>query len=80
MANKTKAELMDEVKVKNDEIKELKAEIERLDRYKKYEGMANEVAAVRESFVNAGFSKAEAFEMTKFTMQMAVNPLLKLKY
>lgn len=78
MANKTKAELTDEVKAKNDEIKELKAEIEKLDRYKKYEEMANEIAAVRDSFVNAGFSKTEAFTMTKFTMQMATNPLLKL--
>lgn len=71
MANKTKAELMEEVKAKNDEIKALKAEIEKLDRYKVYVDTADELAAMRDAFVKAGFTKAEAFSMTKeMTMTM----------
>lgn len=71
MANKTKAELMDEVKAKNDEIKALKAEIEKLDRYKVYQDAADELAAVRLSYIKTGFSETEAFELTKMMIQMA---------
>ena len=61
---KTKQELMEELEVKNAEIQGLKKDIERLERYKGYEEAADEVAAIRDSFVNAGFSKTEAFTMT----------------
>lgn len=71
MANKTKAELMDDIKVKNDEIKALKAEIEKLDRYKVYQEAADELAAVRLSYIKSGFSESEAFELTKMMIQMA---------
>lgn len=80
MANMTKAELMDEVKTKNDEIKALKAEIEKLDRYKTYQDGADELAAVRLAYIKAGFSEAEAFELTKMMIQVvAGNLFLKLK-
>lgn len=65
MANKTKTELMEEIENKNKEIKDLKKEIEKLDRYRVYEDSANEIAAARDAFVKAGFTKAEAFELTK---------------
>ena len=55
--NKTKAELLDE-------IKDLKKEVERLDRNKQYETTALEVRALYDSFVTAGFNTAEAFELT----------------
>ena len=71
MANKTKAELMDDIKVKNDEIKALKAEIEKLDRYKVYQEAADELAAVRLSYIKSGFSESEAFELTKMMIQVA---------
>lgn len=79
MANKTKAELMEEIKARNDEIKNLKKEIERLDRYKVYEESANELAAIRESYINAGFSKTEAFELSKMMMQLAASQLFKIR-
>ena len=79
MANKTKNELLEEIEAKNKEIKDLKDEVQKLDRYKEYEKCADEFAAVRDSFVRAGFTKTEAFEMTKFTIQMAVNSLPKLR-
>ena len=71
MANKTKAELMEEIKNKNDEIAALNEEIKKLDRYKAYQDCADEIAAVRLSFIKSGFSETESFELTKMTMQMA---------
>lgn len=74
MANKTKAELMEEVKTKNDEIKALKAEIEKLDRYKQYQNCTDEIAALRDSFVESGFTKTEAFTMVQTMLKLASNP------
>ena len=59
--NKTKAELLDE-------IKELKKEVERLDRYKQYEKGTNEAYAFVESYVQAGFTNEQAFEILKIAM------------
>ena len=75
MANKTKTELLKEIENKNEEIKGLKEEIKKLDRYKSYEDAANEVAAMREAFVNAGFSKSESYDMTKNLVLMAIKPV-----
>ena len=72
MAYKTREELMNEIETKNQEIKELKNDIQKLDRYKQYEDAANEVAAIRDSFVAAGFSKSEAFELLKAMTATAV--------
>lgn len=75
MATKTKAELMEEIKTKNDEIKDLKNEIEKLERYKTYTNYADEMGAMRQAFVDAGFSKTEAFTMMLKTIEMASNPM-----
>lgn len=61
----TKEMLKNEIEAKNAEIKELKKELEKVERYKQYEEAANELAAFRDSFVNAGFTKAEANEFAK---------------
>lgn len=79
MANKTKAELLEEIKTKNDEIKSLNNEIKKLERYKAYEDMANEMAATREAFVASGFSEAEAFDLTKTMMVNMIPMALKLR-
>ena len=81
MANKTKAELMEEVKTKNDEIKALKAEIEKLDRYKVYQDGADELGAIHKSYIEAVFSEDQAFELTKMMMQVAAatSPLLRAR-
>lgn len=72
MANKTKNELLEEIELKNNEIKELKNEVKKLERFKQYEDMTDEMGALRDSFVKSGFSKAEAFEMVKVIMQNAM--------
>lgn len=79
MANKTKADLMEEIKAKNNEIKDLQAEIEKLERYKVYQEAADDLAAIRKSYTEAGFSETEAFELTKMMVQLAAaNPFAKL--
>lgn len=65
MPTKTKTELLKEIEVKNAEIQNLKNEVEKLERFKQYENMTDEIAALRDSFVNSGFTKAEAFEIVK---------------
>lgn len=77
MPTKTKTELLEEIEAKNKEIKDLKAEVDKLERYKKYEDMANEIAAMREAFINSGFSKSESYDMAKSLFTLAANQLFK---
>ena len=72
MAYKTRDELLKEIDEKNQEIKDLKKDIEKLDRYKVYEEGANEIAAVRDAYIAAGFSKTEAFTLTLKTVETVV--------
>lgn len=68
----TKEMLKNEIEAKNAEIKELKKELEKAERYKQYEEAAGEIAALRDSFVNAGFTKAEANELLKMTLTNSI--------
>lgn len=79
MATKTKAELMEEIKAKNQEIANLKSEVEKLDRYKKYEELTNELAAIRDSFVKSGFSESEAYDMVKSFMQLTIPMAMRMR-
>jgi hypothetical protein len=72
MANKTKTELLEEIEAKNAAIENLKKEVEKLERFKQYETMTDEMAVLRDSFVNSGFTKSEAFEMVKMIMQNTI--------
>lgn len=60
---KTKAMLLEEIEQKNEELKGLKKEIEKLEKYKQYEDMANELKAMYDSFVNSGFDETQAFKL-----------------
>ena len=68
---KTKAELMQEL----DEIKaELAAktkEIENLEKYKKYKEMGDEMKAIHNGLMDAGFTNEQAFEMLKTMIPLA---------
>ena len=61
---KTKAELLDEIAA-------LKKQVEDLERYKKYEEMANELYAIHQSFVNAGFDEDMASKLLLTTLKLA---------
>ena len=76
--NKTKTMLLEEIEAKNEEIKLLKEEVKKVERYKQYEESANEIAALRDSFINAGFTKAEANDLLKITLANALkNPFVR---
>lgn len=60
---KTKTELLEEIERKNDEIRELKKQVEKDERYAGYDDAAAEIKAVQDSFVKAGFSEDQAFAM-----------------
>lgn len=72
MAAKTKNELLEEIEQKNDEIEVLKADIEKLEKYRKYDEMADEVKAINDSFVRSGFTEQQAFELTKGAVTASV--------
>lgn len=65
MPVKTKNELIEEIEQKNGEIEVLKADIEKLEKYRKYDEMADEIKAINDSFVRSGFIEQQAFELTR---------------
>lgn len=65
---KTKAMLLEEIEKKNDEIKELKKSVEKLDKYKMYDDDAGEIRALFDSFVNSGFSEEQSFELLRICL------------
>lgn len=80
MATKTKNELLDEIKIKNEEIKKLEDEVKKLERFKQYADTTDELAAMRDSFVASGFTKAEAFELIKTMVANASVQQSKVSY
>lgn len=71
MAVKTKNELLEEIEQKNGEIEVLKADIEKLEKHRKYDEMADEIKAINDSFVRSGFTEQQAFELTKGALKAA---------
>lgn len=71
MAVKTKNELLEEIERKNEEIEVLKADVEKLEKYRKYDEMADEIKAINDSFVRSGFTEQQAFELTRGTVTAA---------
>lgn len=60
---KTKAELLKE-------IADLKKQLDHAAKYEAFEECANEMAAMCRSFENAGFSRAEAMDITKLMISL----------
>lgn len=58
MPTKTKAELLEE-------IRNLKVQVENLSKYEQYEKGANDCYASMQAYINAGFTRQEAFELIK---------------
>ena len=70
MAEKTKAMLLEEIEQKNQEIKNLKKEVKKLESYKAYEDMANMMRAMYQSYINAGFTDEQTMDLLKYTLNM----------
>lgn len=65
---KTKAELEKELESVKATKAELEKELKNLEKYKQYEDAADEVHAMYISFVNAGFSNEQAYDLIKTAM------------
>ena len=65
MATKTKAELEKEICDNQDEIKLLKCELEKANRVESKDNAAVELYEMYESYVRAGFTDTQAWELTK---------------
>ena len=70
---KTKAELMEELENVKASKEELEKELKNLEKYKHYDDMAGEVHAIYMSFVNAGFSEVQAYDLLKTMINNASN-------
>lgn len=68
---KTKAELEKELETVKESKAELEKELKNLEKYKQYEDMAGEIHALYTSFVYAGFSEEQAYDLLKTTIQNA---------
>ena len=68
--NKTKAEL-------EQEIKELQQQVKDLEKYKGYKETADEIAAMRSAFVEAGFSDDEAFTLVSGMVDKVIGAAIK---
>jgi hypothetical protein len=70
---KTKDELIREIKETQDYANDLKKKLEALERYKQYEEAANELMALKESFIAVGFTDEQAYEMMLTLAKEAMN-------
>lgn len=59
----TREDLYNDINQKKKEIESLKERIEKLAKYEKYDESASECAAMKDSFVRAGFTDEQAFEI-----------------
>lgn len=59
----TREDLYNELNLKRKDIEALKERIEKLAKYEKYDAAAAECAAMKDSFVRAGFTEEQAFEV-----------------
>lgn len=65
------AALKMEIQKKASEIDALKKEIEKLEKYKQYDEATSETKVIMDSFIRAGFTEEQAFDMVK-TMFIAI--------
>lgn len=74
---KTKAMLEEELEQKRTEIEDLKKELEKAEKYKRYDDMAGELKAIYDSLVNAGFNEDQAFVLlnTMINNQKSAEPV-----
>lgn len=68
----TKDQLLELIDDLNKQIDELDKELEARKRYEKYEEAAGEVKAMKDAFVNSGFTESQAFEMTMKMFDMVL--------
>lgn len=70
---KTKADLEKELEAVKEYKEELEKELKNLEKYKQYEDVAGEIHALYMSFVTAGFSEEQAYDLLKTMILNASN-------
>jgi hypothetical protein len=70
---KTKGQLIEELKEATEKATALENEIKNLEKYKQYDDAANEIHAFYHSFVKAGFSEEQSYDLLKMTWQLAMS-------
>lgn len=63
--NKTKSELLEIIKQKEDEIIDLKNDIQQLEKCKRYDDVTDEIKDIYDKLVSKGFKSDEAIEITQ---------------
>lgn len=76
METKTKQDLQNEIDNNLAVIDDLKSQIRKLEKYKKYDEMADEIFAVKDSFVRAGFSEEQAYNLLTISITACMRPKL----
>lgn len=71
MATKTKAELEQEIKDNHNQIAALKQELEKVNRIENKNQSATELYEIYRSYVTAGFTEEQAWELTKILINNA---------
>ena len=59
----TKERLIEKLEEVEAERDRLKSDLEKLRKYEKYEEVADEMGAMKEAFVNSGFTEDQAFQV-----------------
>lgn len=73
----TKAELLKEIEFAHNHIREMEGRLERMEHYKQYEDMADELKAMHTAFMNSGFTNEQAFDMVKTLTNAAIPAALR---
>ena len=74
---RTKAELIEEIKLAHEHIREMEGRLERMDKYKQYEECADELKAMHTALINSGFTNEQAFELMKTAIQVVAPSALR---
>lgn len=76
---KTKAQLMEELEQKNDEIAELKKELERSANYEQYLDAAKEMRSMVDAFVESGFTEEQSITIVAGLIGQATRQRLLIR-
>lgn len=72
----TKIELLEVIENKNNELRELHDQLDKLKKYEKYEEMADEFGAMKQAFMNSGFSDEQAFQLLREMIKPVIEQTL----
>lgn len=65
MANKTKAQLLEEIEVLENSLQEARVDVARFQRYEDYDVVTADLKIFHDGLKANGFDKVQAFELTK---------------